>query len=242
MKTCSKCKETQSIENFGKDKSKKDGLRPSCKSCKKVTDKVYSSDNKEKIKEKDKNYYDKNKESIKEKSKNWYKDNLPKATESRKNWYINNFKTIKNQKIEYNIKNFEKNKEYMKIYQRERYRTNFKYRIKTILNKRIRDYIKKKQSTLSFLGCSIEFFIEWISYQFDENMSWENQGNYWAFDHVKPCASFDFNIQEEILNCYHWSNLRPCEKIENCSKGSKIIPEIIRAQKEKSEKFLSFIL
>lgn len=67
----------------------------------------------------------------------------------------------------------------MKSYQRNRYQTNLQYRIKTILNKRIRDYANKKyQRTLDIVGCSMEFFIGWIESQFDENMSWENQGSY----------------------------------------------------------------
>lgn len=35
MKECAKCKETISLDNFTKDKSRKDGLHPYCKSCRK---------------------------------------------------------------------------------------------------------------------------------------------------------------------------------------------------------------
>src|SRR5690242_11356440 len=33
LKTCSKCKQSKSIDFFTKDKNTKDGLRPSCKDC-----------------------------------------------------------------------------------------------------------------------------------------------------------------------------------------------------------------
>lgn len=47
-KTCTKCKETKETSEFSKDKSKKDGLRSSCKACKKAYDKKYVEENKEK--------------------------------------------------------------------------------------------------------------------------------------------------------------------------------------------------
>jgi hypothetical protein len=61
-------------------------------------------------------------------------------------------------------------------------------------------------------------------------MSWENQGTYWDFDHVVPCAQFNFEDKKHIKVCYHWTNLRPCEKKENITKRDKIIYPIIDKQ------------
>lgn len=47
MKVCTKCKEEKPLEAFSKDSQKKDGLRSSCKACKKTYDKKYVSENKE---------------------------------------------------------------------------------------------------------------------------------------------------------------------------------------------------
>jgi hypothetical protein len=50
MKTCSTCKIKKSIDNFGKDKSRKDGLNHVCKSCRKEYDRLkYARDPKKQI-------------------------------------------------------------------------------------------------------------------------------------------------------------------------------------------------
>lgn len=41
MKECSKCKEVKSVDNFYKDKQKKDGLTSSCKICVDINDRKY---------------------------------------------------------------------------------------------------------------------------------------------------------------------------------------------------------
>lgn len=47
MKICTNCKEGKPLEAFSKDSQKKDGLRSSCRECKKVYDKKYVEENKE---------------------------------------------------------------------------------------------------------------------------------------------------------------------------------------------------
>jgi hypothetical protein len=122
---------------------------------------------------------------------------------------------------------------------KDRYHTDIDYRIKSIMNKRIRDYIRSKtKPTLEFLGCSIEDFKLWIEYQFDSNMNWDNMGSYWSFDHVKPCNSFDFSKENEILDCYNWTNLRPLKTTENSSKGSKVDNLIIQNHKKILDSFI----
>jgi hypothetical protein len=153
---------------------------------------------------------------------------------------MKNFDKVKENRQQYMEKDPEKWSHYMKVYQRERYQNNIQYRIKTILNKRIRDYVQKKRlRTFEILGCSMEFFMKWIEYQFDISMSWDNQGSYWDFDHVTPCTSFDLEKESDVLICYHWSNLRPYEKKANISKSNKIFPDIIVKQQHLATTFKS---
>ena len=49
-------------------------------------------------------------------------------------------------------------------------------------------------------------------------MTWENQGKYWDFDHVKPCNSFDLTNEDEKFKCCNWSNLMPVTINYNSSK------------------------
>ena len=71
MKKCSKCKEVKSLDGFSKDKSRKDGLIPSCKACCKEKAKEYYQANKEKVKE----YREANKERINEYAKEYRETN-----------------------------------------------------------------------------------------------------------------------------------------------------------------------
>ena len=79
----------------------------------------------------------------------------------------------------------------------------------------------KSESTIELLGCNMEDFLQYLEKQFDDNMTFENYGDYWHVDHIKPCASFDLKNEEEQKKCFHYTNLQPMEGKENMSKGSK---------------------
>jgi hypothetical protein len=84
----------------------------------------------------------------------------------------------------------------------------------------------KDNRTLQYVGCSLEFFIKWMEYNFDNNMSWDNRRKYWHIDHIMPCASYDLSKQKEITECYNWTNLRLLYRKENIEKSKKILKEI----------------
>lgn len=238
-KICITCNEKKSSDLYSNDKSRKDGKRPECKVCKSARDKKYRETNIEKVKKMNENYYLNNTEILKEKSKKWYQENLEQSKDVRAKYYQDNREKMDLAKQKW----YEKNKEKMKIwtntYFKNKYQNDQDYKIKTIMNKRIRDYIKSKNKpTLEFLGCSIKDFKKWIEYQFDENMNWDNMGSYWHFDHVKPCKSFNFSVESEILECYNWTNLRPLKASENISKGSKIDNNIINKHKILVENYI----
>ena len=97
--------------------------------------------------------------------------------------------------------------------------------------------LRKKHRTYEYIGCSYDFLKEWIGFQFQEEMSWENIG-LWHIDHVTPCASFDLTNPEDLLTCFNWQNLRPCWAEENMMKGSKIISEVIENQEQMVKQFI----
>jgi hypothetical protein len=57
MKYCSYCKSKKSVSEFGKCKSRKDGLQPRCKSCRVKTNKDYYSRNRQYYLDYEKNRY-----------------------------------------------------------------------------------------------------------------------------------------------------------------------------------------
>jgi len=79
-KTCSKCKEKKSGDEFYKNKSRKDGLNSYCKIC----FKTYSKENQLKIKHNKKLYYQKNKKLLLESSKRYHHLNKKKISTTNK--------------------------------------------------------------------------------------------------------------------------------------------------------------
>ncbi len=111
------------------------------------------------------------------------------------------------------------------------------YRMICVLRSRLSNAIKMKGTrkmghTMDLLGCNIGYFKNWIEFQFDDKMNWNNHGTYWHIDHVKPCSSYDLTNEQEQRACFHWSNMRPIEKTENIIKGDKIDELLIQYQQE----------
>lgn len=78
---------------------------------------------------------------------------------------------------------------------------------------------------------SIQELKEHLEKQFDENMSWDNIGDYWEIDHIIPVNVFNFTTytDKEFKLCWSLANLRPLNWIENRKRpkdGSDIPQEI----------------
>lgn len=158
MKTCTKCKLELSVDSFNKDKTKKDGLRPSCKECKKKVDNNYIVNNKDKNKE----YRDSRKELKREYDLN-YKKRRKELRDLRKPK-----KTIK------------------ETNHISRFKNNSRNLIKNAF-KRGNNQFKKTASTEKILGCTIKEFMIYIENKFTDGMSFDNYGD-WHLDHIIPLA------------------------------------------------------
>jgi hypothetical protein len=94
------------------------------------------------------------------------------------------------------------------------------FRIHQSYRRRVRDFIiGRTMRTHSLVGCSWSDFRLWLESKFKPGMSWENYGE-WEIDHIKPCASFDLKIKEQLHQCFHYSNTQPLWKSENAKKSS----------------------
>lgn len=237
-KTCTKCNVQKPITEFGNDKSKSDGKQPSCKNCKSQTDKAYKSTNRDKVKENDKRYYEQNSEAIKARVKQWYQANKEHHLARSKLWRKNNYDKWVSGKKRWLEANKDKMKKYINDYIKEKYQNDMQYRIKSICASRIRSLVRNDASTFDLIGCNYDFFHDWIEYQFDENMTWENIGQYWHFDHVVPCSSYDLSNKDELEECFHWSNMRPLEAQQNLKKHDKVLPDVINQHATTVERFL----
>jgi len=96
--------------------------------------------------------------------------------------------------------------------------TNMNYRIKKSLAARLRNVLDKKDTTMNYIGCNIQYFREWLEYNFTEEMNWDNYASFWSIDHIIPVCKFDLTIEDEKLKCWHWSNMMPVTINFNSSK------------------------
>jgi hypothetical protein len=77
---------------------------------------------------------------------------------------------------------------------------------------------RKAKKTEEYLGCTVAECRAHLESLFLSGMSWDNHGE-WHIDHIRPCASFDFNDQEQIKECMHYTNLQPLWAKDNLSKS-----------------------
>ena len=79
MKTCTKCGESKPLFDFYKDKRVICGLRPDCKVCGKIADRLRRAENPEKANVKSRKWYYANPEKEKARAKRWRQANPDKA-------------------------------------------------------------------------------------------------------------------------------------------------------------------
>jgi hypothetical protein len=228
LKSCSKCEEEKSLSEFYKDSQKKDGYRPYCKECERVTDKIknkqWRTNNAEKNKLKNKNFYlnrpnynkeyfQEHKTEIKQTVQAYFEKNREKITKYQREYHLAHPR----------ISNLEKNR----TVDNYRYANDIQFKLIKTSRNRINSALKNNQKaghTLELLGCSIDFFRKHLESQFKPGMSWDNWSfTGWHIDHIKPCDSFNLSNIEEQKICFHWSNQQPLWANDNLKKSNKYV-------------------
>lgn len=119
MKTCTKCNIEMDLDRFSKDKTKIDGLRPSCKGCKKLSDKKYYNENIEKITRNGKLYSSRTIVQRSEYKKTYYIENKVDLNLKSREYYYKNIDTRRKYNNEQSVLNKESNCLYKKTYRSE---------------------------------------------------------------------------------------------------------------------------
>tara|TARA_R110000796_G_scaffold52011_1_gene122642 strand:+ start:178 stop:762 length:585 start_codon:yes stop_codon:yes gene_type:complete len=194
MKQCTRCSQLKPLNDYYKKKEHSSGYNPICKTCKKIDSDEWYQESKDKRSEYYKTHREKNKE------------------------YYNNYCNT----------HYHTNKELYREWNREKYATDIGFKLKHITSARIHEALKtyqtlKKDRTIEYLGCSIGDYCNYLESKFDNKMNWDNQGDYWHIDHIKPIASFDLNNEEELYMCFNYINTQPMEALENRLKSDKIL-------------------
>jgi hypothetical protein len=153
-----------------------------------------------------------------ESQRRYTEKNRKKVYERNQEWRKNNWDAVYKQRKESGSQRRNINKWY---------HSRGKHNINHVLSERLRIRIRralhgkcKSKSTIELLGCDVDFFKLHLQNQFQENMSWDNYGE-WHIDHIIPCCSFDLSIPEEQFKCFNYVNLRPLWGIENLLKSKE---------------------
>ena len=86
MKTCSKCKKSKEIEQFGTRKDSLDGRQGVCIECRTETNRIWRLKNKDRAKSNEKAYREANKEKIEAYRKEYYQNNKDKVNAQKKEY------------------------------------------------------------------------------------------------------------------------------------------------------------
>ena len=204
---CGNCKQMKPIELFSKCGTAWDGLTSACKDCQKY--------HRESKSEHYKKYRQDNKKRIAENHANWYTKNKERVIK-----YVKEHRQCK--KEHYRLyRQSEKCKQYRREWKNNKYASSAAYRTKAMIRARIREVLKKggkSESTIKYIGCTIEQLMCHLEKQFDEYMTWQNQGH-WHIDHKIPCNAFDTSNIAEATAMWHYKNLQPMWAKDNILKS-----------------------
>ena len=142
--------------------------------------------------------------------------NYRQTTDKAKIWANNN----KGRMLELQHNWFQKEKNNINEKTKDRYKNDEKFSFACKHRGGVRHLIKNGK-TSKYVNCNGERFRNWLQYQFDDKMSFENHGTYWVADHLIPIDNFlsEKHDKKLILN---WINIHPCTKNHNLVKNKHI--------------------
>ena len=213
-KYCAKCDQVKPLEEYYKNKARKDGVAVYCKICEAARRKAYLTTEKGRL-------------ANNAQSRKWQKKNKEKYLEIHARFREKHKDKIKEKR------NSEEGRKYSREYQRKRRREEPAYRLKHNVSRQIhhalfrREGSKRGRSVFEFLPYSVKQLKEHLESQFDEKMSWENYGSHWVLDHIYPQAHLLFDDLEHpnFQICWALENLQPLEYSVNARKSDKL-PEV----------------
>ena len=164
----------------------------------------------------DKKWRDNNKEKLSKKHKLWYENNKNKWNDYIKEYRKNNVDKIRQIKRDYERNRKASDPLYKLI-------ANFRTAIYQVLKE---NSVEKNKSYFDILQYTPEELINHLEKQFTDTMSWENYG-IWHVDHKLPITSFDIQEMgdEEFMRCWCLDNLQPMWGEENIRKSNKILED-----------------
>jgi len=214
-KVCKKCNQQLTLDCFSRIGVNNNNKRSTCKSCVNIADVLRNRAKAEKegrevrIFRKNVSKEQKHKEML-EASRRYRQNNIEKKRKSGREWARKN----KKKQLEYFVSKYASNVEF-----------NLTIKIRRRIYMALRNGYngtRKSHKTIDLLGCTYEYFEEYIVSKFTEGMSLDllMKGKI-HLDHIRPCKSFDLSKKEEQLKCFNYKNIQPLWATDNLKKGSK---------------------
>ena len=178
---------------------------------------------------KSKEYREKNKEVLSEKKKLYYETNKEEILTKRKEYYESmtsdeDFRKVLRERSKINTKSYrDRNKEELSQRIKDKKKNDPLFRLSDSIRTLIWISInkmgyRKNSKTSNILGCSFEEFKSYIESQFNDNMSWENYGE-WHLDHKTPVSWAE--TEEQVYELNKYTNFQPLWEFDNLSKGNR---------------------
>ena len=199
-KKCSKCETIRPLTDYFNNAKSLDGKKAECKVCSKLRKKEFREKYPERVREQEKKTKENRKDSIKREQSEYFQKNKEKIYKRHNEWVKNNPDKVKKYMTE-----------------QKRIAKNLRHELSRIYQGRTKF---PKVELLELLGCSPEFYREYIQSKFSPGMSFDNYGE-WHIDHIIPCSSFDMNNHEQQKLCFHYSNTQPLWRIDNIRKSNR---------------------
>jgi len=208
QKFCKQCNLLKDIDKFQKNGKY---YKHTCKECAAVYFKNHRLNNHEYHINRIKNWKKENQAKIKEYRILDYDINKEKYKANKKIWYNHNKDIVVQNVVAYRANKLKTDSHFKMI---ENTRSLIRNAFKRI-------FTTKSKKTLEILGCTFNEFKIHLEKQFNDKMNWDNQGNYWVMDHIKPIALA--KNEQDVILLNHYTNFQPMEKIENIIKGKMYI-------------------
>ena len=148
---------------------------------------------------------------------------------NHKKWAEQNKEHLKEYLKEYREKNTEKIKKTKRDYERNRKASDPLYKLISNFRTAIYQVLKesnvdKNKHYFDILQYTPESLIKHLESQFENNMNWDNYGE-WHVDHKLPITSFNIEEMgdEEFMRCWSLDNLQPMWGTDNIRKYNKVI-------------------
>jgi hypothetical protein len=111
---------------------------------------------------------------------------------------------------------YHNNKDYYREWNQNKMDTDPLFRLRHSINALINFHLKegKSQSSIDYLGCTIQEYKIYLEPMFKPGMNWDNYGLYWEIDHIYPLSKG---------GSFHYTNTQPLSITENRTKSDSVI-------------------